>query len=189
MAKPVTKPTVVLFHGYAEIPEMYWMPWMHKRLEDAGYQVWAPSLPDPLRPDLKKWMKVTAAQARTWDDGTIIVAHSMGGVLALRLLETVVKRRVRAVILVSAPFASTLKFDWFLTFFGRPFDWAKIKARAKSFTVIQSANDPIVPADHALRHQERLGARLIMTKKDGHFLALRSPIIWRELEKVLAEVK
>lgn len=185
MAKPSAKANIVLFHGYAEIPEMYWLPWMHKRLEDAGHQVWAPALPDPLKPDLKKWLKATAAQAKTWDENTIVIGHSMGGVLAVRLLEKIVKRRVRAVILVATPFASTLKFDWFLTFFGRPFDWARIKSRAKAFTVIQSANDPIVPADHALRYVERLDARLVTTKKDGHFLALRSPIIWRELEKFL----
>lgn len=185
MAKPALKPiNVVLFHGYAEIPEMYWLPWVHKRLEDEGYQVWAPTLPDPLKPDLKKWIKATAAQAKKWDENTIVIGHSMGGVLALRLLETVVKRRVRAVILVSAPFASTLKFDWFMTFFGRPIDWAVTKTRAKSFVAIQSDNDPIVPADHAIRYQERLGARLVTTKSDGHFLGLRAPIIWRELEKL-----
>ena len=185
MAKVATKPNIVLLHGYAEIPEMYWLPWMHKRLEEAGYQVWAPSLPDPLKPNLKKWLKATTAQAKTWDANTIVVAHSMGGVLTMRLLETVVKRRLRAVILVSSPFASTLKFDWFLTFFGRPFDWTRIKSRAKAFTIIQSANDPIVPADHALRYVERLDARLVATKSDGHFLGLSAPLIWRELEKFL----
>jgi predicted alpha/beta hydrolase family esterase len=186
MAKPAAKPlNVVLFHGYAEMPELYWLPWVHKRLEDAGHQVWAPFLPNPLQPDLRKWIKATSAQAKNWDENTIIIGHSMGGVLALRLLETVVKRRVRAVILVGTPFASTLKLDWFMTFFGRPVDWATTKAHAKAFTVIQSDNDPIVPPDHAIRYQERLAARLVTTRRDGHFLGLKAPIIWRELEKFL----
>lgn len=168
---------VVLLHGYAETPDRAWFPWLHRRLEESGMRVWSPALPAPLRPDFRKWIKAVAGRARTWTPETVVIGHSLGAVLALRLLQTTVKERVRAVILAGAPFASTLNIKALTQFFEHPVDWHRVRDMAETFVVIHAKNDPLVPFDHALRYREALGAELVLAEAGGHYTGKTAPII------------
>jgi len=178
---------VVLLHGYAESPTKVWFPWLHEIVESRGVRVWAPVLPDPLKPDLEQWLKTVAKEAAGWSDRTVIVAHSLGGVLALRALEILVKRPVRAVITVGTPFAATMSVQTLIDFFGGPVDWSKVRRRAGKFVTIQSKNDPLVPYDHAFRYHEMLGSKVVLTEKDGHFIGKTGPVIAKELARLLGK--
>ncbi len=180
-----TVDNVIFLHGYAETPEKVWLPWIHKLVEDKGIRVWEARFPDPLRPSYKTWLRSVAARAKDWSPRTVIVGHSLGGVVALRLLEQSARRHVRAVITVSSPFAATLSIQALVDFFDRPIDWEKLRRRSDRFVTVHSKNDPLVPYDHARRYHEALGSKMVLTEKDGHFIGRRAEAVWEELRKLL----
>lgn len=183
MNRPVD--SVILLHGYAEGPTKAWFPWLHRLLEDRGIRIWVPQLPEPITPHYAKWMRATAKSAARWDERTVVIGHSIGGVLALRLLELTKGVRVRAMIGVGTPYAATVNVRAYTDFFDRRIDWPRLKAAAEDFVFIQSKNDPLVPHDHAFRYQEALGAKLVVTERDGHFTGKTAAAVIQALEKFL----
>lgn len=178
--KPIDKVTIL--HGYAMTPEKMWFPRLHAELERRGVGVAIPRLPDPLRPNYKKWMKAALPYARSWTPSTMVIAHSLGGVLALRLLEHVVKVRIGALVLVSPPFTATVNVKPLVEFFERPIDWSRVRDMARGIVIIQAKDDPLVPPDHAVRYAEMLQAERVSVAKGGHFTGKKFPL----LEKVIA---
>jgi hypothetical protein len=180
--------SVVLLHGYAETPDKVWFPWIHRRLEERQARVWAPHLPSPLKPELSAWLKAVMLQARLWKSDTIVVGHSLGGILALRVLASCPEVKVGAVITVSSPFAAMVPVRQLVDAFSRPIDWARLRRQAGAFIVIHSKNDQLVPFDHALRYGESLGAKVVLTEKDGHFIGRTAPAVWREVDRLLGGI-
>lgn len=176
---------IVILHGYAEGPNKVWIPWLHRELESRGCRVWAPALPDPLRPSYKRWLRTIAREAKKWGPDTIVVGHSIGGALALRALENCARRPVRGVILVGAPFSSIVSAQAMMDFFDRPIDWYDLRRKAGRVTVIHAKNDPFIPRDHALRYVEAFGAKFRLTPAGGHFIGRAAPVILREIEAMM----
>lgn len=58
------------------------------KLENKGYKVWAPNLPDSDHPILKDWLG-TIFSNKDWEfnNDSIILGHSSGATLMLRILE------------------------------------------------------------------------------------------------------
>jgi len=183
MPKPITR--VVLFHGYAGTPDRQWFPWLHAELEKLGVAVTTPAMPSPLHPRYKDWLKVAKPLAASWDDQTLIVAHSLGGVLALRALEKYAKRRVRGVILVSAPFTSLISVKQLVEFFEKPVDWPKLRLLVGAFAVLHAKDDPLVPFDHSLRYAEALGADIRVLPKGGHLNGRKLPLLLAAIKRHL----
>jgi uncharacterized protein len=177
--------TVVLFHGYAENPTKVWFPWLHSQLEELGIRIWSPILPDPLTPNFQKWFKAVKAGAEKWSPSTVVIGHSIGGVLALRALELCAEKPIRAMITVGSPFTATVSVQAYIDFFDRPIDWDKLRRSAGKFVTIHSKNDPLVPYDHAYRYKEALGSKLVMTEKDGHFIGKSADAVVQELARFL----
>lgn len=166
--KPID--SVVILHGFAESPQWIWYPWLKKNFLDFGIAVDAPQMPHPLRPHYEDWVGSMRERASHWGEGTMVIGHNLGGVLALRLLEQAVTKKIHTVALVSTPFAAGVHVDAYLHFFSHPIDWAKVRGMAANRILIQSKNDHIIPYDHALRYKEYLDAALLLSDSDGHFM-------------------
>ena len=175
MSKPVDH--VFMIHGYGVTPEKMWFPWLHAEIERKGVAVSVPALPDPYRPNFDTWLKFMTPFASKWTPRTLLVAHSIGGVLGLRLLERRTKVRLRAAIIVSSPFASTINVKPYVRFFERPIDWWAVRERAEEFTVMHAKDDPLVPYDHVLRYEEALGAKRFLLPNGGHFTGKKFPLL------------
>jgi hypothetical protein len=171
----------ILLHGYAESPDRVWFPWLHKELEDRGIRVTAPALPDPLRPNFQRWLRKITPIAKTMGGGTVLIGHSIGGVLGLRFLEKRLAKPIAGVITVGSPFASTINVELYTRFFDRQIDWWTLKGAAKRFVVIHAEDDPLVPFDHALRYREALEADLHLLKKGAHFTRKKAVPILKAL--------
>ncbi len=175
---------VTIIHGFGMTPEKMWFPWMHRKLEAAGFGVHTPALPDPLTPTYRKWMAAMKSAVQRWDENTYVIGHSIGGVVVLRALEHLAAKPVRGVMLIGSPFAAFPGVKEMETGFAMPIDWARLKAMAGAYTVIHSKDDLLAPYDHALRYQEALGARLVTAEKDGHFIGKTAPLVWDEFSKM-----
>ena len=128
---------VLIFHGTAGNPKGNWFPWLKEQLESRGYKVQIPALPHTSEPDDEEQVQFVIKNCKL-DKNTVMIGHSFGGVVALRLLEKGIK--VNRVVLMCTPFSGK-----FLDKKSRPsvtkacqkgFDFSKIKANAKSFVLL-----------------------------------------------------
>ena len=174
---------ITILHGYGVTPEKMWFPWIHRALEDRGYAVKVPHLPDSLRPDYRKWHDAAVLLARNWDKGSLVIGHSVGGAFALRMIEREAKKPIAGLVLVSAPFTATFNVKPYVRFFAQPMDWPHVRGLTRKVSVIHAKDDPLVPYDHAVRYGEALGADVALTAKGGHFVGKTCPPLLRALKK------
>lgn len=183
MPKSVTDVTVI--HGYGVRPESMWFPWLRQDLERRGLDVLIPRLPDPFRPNFEKWMAAAAPAVRLWTRSTLVVAHSFGGALAVRLLEKEAEHKVAAVVLVAPLFTSTINIEPLVRVFARQIDWRRVRDFGRRFHILQAKDDPLVPYDHAFRYAEALGGELTLLKKGGHFTGKTCPPLMKIIKPLL----
>lgn len=155
----------IIFHGPGETPNSFWYPYVRRGLEERGYSVWVPQLPDTDNPDIAKWLPLVLEQGK-FTERTVLIGHSAGAPLILSVLERT-EVEIRQAILV-AGFSSALPS-------GKPpilqdnYDWNGIRQHAKKFVFINSDNDPWGCDDKQGRVMfDHLGGMLIIKHGDGH---------------------
>jgi predicted alpha/beta-fold hydrolase len=76
----------VILHGRRGSSQQNFVPWLKLELEKLGYEVEAPDMPNSDNPNDVEQMEFVKNNCKI-DETTCVVAHSFGGVVALRLLE------------------------------------------------------------------------------------------------------
>ncbi len=79
------KPRYVLIHGYKGSPAQDFFPWLKAEFERQGHEVQAPALPDPEDPKESEQVEYILKNCKL-DGNTVIVAHSLGCVSAMKAL-------------------------------------------------------------------------------------------------------
>jgi len=161
-----------LIHGWDGYPEEGWRPWLKQKLEEQGFDVTVPAMPDTARPEMNAWVEHLKSVVGQVDDQCYFVGHSLGCITILRYLEQLhPEEKVGGVVLV-AGFASNLGYEQLESFFpgsGRV-DWEKIKSHSTKFVAIHSDNDPYVSTHYGSEiFQSRLGAEYILEHDKKHF--------------------
>ena len=91
--------------------------------------------------------------------------------------------------ILAAPFYKMIGNEYFdnlnKTFIEHPFDWGKIKGKAKQFVVLAGDNDPYVPVEQTKFIAEKLGADFKLIKNGGH---LNASAGFLKFEEVLREI-
>jgi len=105
---------------------------------------------------------------------SIIVGHSAGATLILRILEHLPEGvRINKAILVAGVVELGTKPEFLQykrSLVENPFDWGKIKKSAKEFCFVCSDNDPYqCGADQGKIMQEHLGGKLVVKRGEAHF--------------------
>lgn len=180
------KKRVFIIHGWEATPESNWFPWLKKELENQGFDVCAPVMPDTNNPDLSKWLSYLQKLAKNPNKNTYFVGHSLGVITILRYLEKLPAGvKIGGAILV-AGFPEPIGYEELNSFFTTPLDYKKIKNSANKFIAIYSDNDPYVPLKNGEILKNKLGAELIILPNSGHLNAgdgyFRLPIV---LEKII----
>lgn len=154
----------LILHAWYNNPENHWYPWLEKELEKKGYTVDVPELPtmNTALPDLTQQLEV-AEKYITKE--TIVIGHSLGALLAMRLAE---KYSYKKMILVAGWDFNDLTAEHHL-FWKTPMNHAAIKKHVKGIYVISSDNDPYITAVTAEDMSKRLGGKFILIKGAGHF--------------------
>ena len=171
----------LILHGAGNDHTGNWFPWLKAKLEKNGYKVWVPDLPDSEQPDKKKWLDTVFANKKwVFNDESVIIGHSAGATLILRILEQLPKEtKINKAILVSGP-CNMGKMPQFCVYkkglVGDPFNWSKIKGSCNKFYLIYSDKDPYdCGVDQGKMIQENIGGELIIKNGEGHFNLERGP--------------
>lgn len=163
-------------HGWGGSPNNDWMPWVTKELENKGYEVSTPLMPDTDNPQIEAWVsKLTelVGETRVTD---IFIGHSIGCQTILRFLEKLPSnKKVGKVILVAPWFELTnLENDemWQIAdpWLESQIDFSRIVGKANSFVTFFSDNDGWVPININMKlFKERLNPEVIVLNNKGHF--------------------
>jgi len=175
-------------HGYKSGADRPRNHWYRENLEALGHTVIIPELPNSSNP--REEEQVTAAlEATEWDENTIVVGHSLGGIVALKALMKHGKNIAGLVLIAPAmdpesareatglpdagkkPFHRT--FDWNI-------DFSLIRSLTKYRTVLLDVQETH-RANYLRKLAQKLDARLVETKAaKEHFTADKEPdvLMW-----------
>ena len=82
---------VIVLHGAHGAPDTNWFPWLHGTLDAEGIEVLRPRFPTPEGQSLEAWLDTyDRAVEPLAPSPTILVGHSLGAALALRVVERAV---------------------------------------------------------------------------------------------------
>ncbi len=166
----------LILHGAENNSQGNWFPWLKQKLESKDYIVWSPDLPNAEEPKQEHWLE-TIFSNKEWEfnDESVIVGHSAGATLILRILENLPDGvQINIAILVAGPVKIGEKnpefFQYKRDLTKNQFIWEKIKKSAKSFYFIYSDNDPYECGhENGEIMQEHLGGNLIIKSGEAHF--------------------
>ncbi len=168
---------VFIIHGWDGYPEEGIFPWLKKELQDRGFVVFNPAMPEPLRPQIETWVGFLKEQIGNPDEKTFLFGHSIGAQTILRYLESLPEdsKIGGAVFLAGWTHLTGEAYEtdedaeiakpWLET----PLNWEKIKLRVKKFIAIFSDNDHLVPISETKVFEENLGAKIVIEKNKEHF--------------------
>lgn len=118
----------------------------------------APALPTPDDPDPAAWEEAVRAEIVGQEGPVVLVGHSLGGSVALRVLargDPSWPAAVRGVVTIAAPCWDARDPDWPVVGFGLPPDVAGALAPLETL-LLHGTADELVPPDHADRLRSRL---------------------------------
>lgn len=176
----------LILHGTNGNSKANWFDWLKTELEKQQWLIWMPNLPQADKPNIQRYNDFIF-QNKNWEfnSESIIVGHSSGAVAILGLLQALPEgTNVDTCYLVGA-FRNDLKWDSLKDLFITPFNFEKIKTRAKHFVFIHSDNDPYCPLEHAQYLSEKLGGELIIRPGQKHFSVSTMGDIYRKFPFLL----
>ena len=156
----------IILHGTKDLNTDFWFPYIREKLEEKGYEVWLPQLPNSEVPNLRDWLTFVLENG-TFSEETILIGHSAGAQLILSILEKL-EKPVKQAIVVSG-FAKALRATPENEKNTEDFNWKKIKGKALDLIFINSDNDPWTCDDKQGRIMlDYLGGTLIIPSGEGH---------------------
>lgn len=172
MSHGQTELRVVVLHGAHGGPDTNWFPWLHAELGGAGIEVLRPRFPTPRGQSLEAWLEAyDRAVALLASAPTILVGHSLGATMALRLVERAAEPF--SGLFLAAGFIGALGLPDYdsinASFFAKPFDWEGIAERKGSACGCWAGDDdPYVPLSRSQDLADHLGVPLQIVLSGGH---------------------
>ena len=164
----------IIVHGWSDTPEGSWFPWLKRKLEEKGFRVDVPEMPDTNIPKIDAWVKKLEETIGKPDKDTFLVGHSIGCQAIMRYLEKA-NAKVGGILFVAGWF--TLKGlgkeeqivvkPWLET----QINTDQVRNSAGKTIAIFCDNDPYVPITNAETFKKRLGCETITVTGKGHFTA------------------
>ncbi len=169
---------VILIHGWGGSPKKDWFPWAKRTLEEKGFEVLAPEMPDTNYPKIIPWVNKTKETVGKTRPNDIFVGHSIGCQAVERYLQTLPEETKLDKVILIAPWIvlteetftemgedKSVIGEWYK----EPINYKKIRKMA-SWTAAFSDNDPFVNyEDNYKVYKEKLGAKIIVKNNQEHF--------------------
>ena len=163
----------LIIHGWESNSSEHWYQAEKEALEEMGYQVVVPDMPNSAKPVLSEWLGVV--NNFNPDLESVLIGHSLGVPTILRYLE-ISKLSINKAILL-AGFAKDLGMEELKGFVKAPFDWDRIKKNANDFIVINQKLDPWVPFEVGQELAKNLGVEITVAPGDNHFDTMELDLI------------
>lgn len=161
---------IIILHGWGESPNLYWFPYIKRHMEELGWSVSIPELPDTDNPQLLPWLE--RALQEQYDKDTVLIGHSMGCPLILSILERI-QVPIAQAYLVAGFYAPLPTDQGSNPMLQAAYDWTRIRHSCGEFFFINSDNDPWSCDDRQARRTfERLKGILIVPHGEGHMGSL-----------------
>lgn len=170
----MTKRAAIL-HGTDGSPtDLKWQMWLKDQLENSGYEVYFPQLPDCHTPDLETYDKFL--QNSNWNfEDNLLIGHSSGATTALHLLGQNWFPKIRATALIGTFLNEKLmeNASWheagqFDKLFVETFEPEKIKPKSDKFYFVHGDDDPYCDYDDARKLCNELGGKFLTLPGGGH---------------------
>ncbi len=165
------KPNFVLLQGYKGGADRNFIPWLKERLEASGFSVQTPELPQ--RDNPREQEQVTyVLETVKMDENTVVVGHSLGAVIALKVLEQL-SHGIEKLVLVGG-FAQPSFKDGvnrpYSTHFTWEYDWSSIQSKVREISILHDENDPVISDEQSKKLADNLGVPVQRVKaKEPHF--------------------
>ncbi len=173
-----SKANFVLLHGFKGTSDGVFFPWLKSELEKRGFKVQAPNLPNPENPTEEGQVNFVLNNCEI-DENTIIFGHSLGCVVAMKVVEKL-PHKIKGLVLAGGfstpefkdkerPFHNTFNWD---------FKYEKIKSQTSFIKILSDPTDTAVRVEQGERLKQNLGG--LLWKKNGelpHYTALQEPVI------------
>lgn len=159
----------VIVHCWSGYPKYCWYQSVKKELEEKGFEVSVPVMPDTDKPKLSLWLPKLKEIIGEPDEDLYLIGHSIGVITIIRYLETLEENQKIGGAVFAAGFTDDLGISEIKNFFETDIDFKKIKKRCKKFSVILSDNDPYVAIKYGKIFEEKLVADVKILHNMGHF--------------------
>ena len=182
----------IILHGTDATPEESWRPWLKKKLEAEGYEVWVPALPENHTPNREVYGEFLFGQGWDFTDN-LVIGHSSGAVEVLNLLMDGRCPKVTMAVMVGA-WAGGLPNSYeegnpqFINLFPKEgFDFEVIKNKAERLAFFHGDNDPYCPLEQAQYLAKNLDASLTVIPSGGHLGSALTefPELWNAIQQSL----
>ena len=168
---------VFIIHGWGGNPREGWFPWLKNELQDKGFTVFVPAMPETDNPQIPVWVSHLSGLVGNPDGHTYFVGHSIGCQTVLRYLETIDSKAGGCVFVagwfnllpqgIPTDAEKAVAKPWLET----PIDFEKVKQNTGRIVAIFSDNDDCVPISDEKLFKERLNAETYVEHLKGHFSA------------------
>lgn len=167
----------VIIHGYASGPEKHFIPWLTERLRARGHEVEVPKLPSAEDPNISEQIKYVQENV-SFDERTIVIAHSLGGPVALKALEGT-QTKIHKLVLAGGFIDTEINTDrGYFDSFDWSFDFETIREHVNDIVIIRDEHDDAIPAEQADKIHRKLGAMIVDTEaQKPHFRADTEPAV------------
>ncbi len=163
----------IIIHGTKGSPQGNWFPWLSNELQSLQVETQVPEMPRPENQSLESWLEAFKKQCGEPGQGTILIGHSIGAILVLRLLEKI-HFPILCTVLVSAPYGDIGIPEYDLlnsSFFSKPFNWLSIRKHGGYIKFFMGDNDPYVPQKQLFDIAQALEVTPKIINNGGHLNA------------------
>jgi predicted alpha/beta hydrolase family esterase len=158
----------LLIHGTGGSGPEHWQSWLAERLRARGEEVAFPTLPDPDKPRLDRWLAALRAElARLPLEQTTVVCHSLGSLLWLHYAAGRPREAVARVLLVAPP-QPDVDAPESPGFRPTPLDRKGAVEAARETLLVCSLDDPWCPPETSRRIGETIEAPISWLEQAKH---------------------
>ncbi|MFA6296403.1 MAG: leucine--tRNA ligase [Patescibacteria group bacterium] len=176
------KPKIILVHGIYGHSKENWFPWFKQEMENRGYEVLIPDLPNNEHPKMNEWISALEKLPIKKDDQIYLIGHSLGAPAACQFaLKN--KLNIEKLILVAPTGNSQGELNWnnlknagcddealaiIKEFNELNIGLDELSKLVKEKVIYLSDNDPYIPLE-VKKDYEVLNAKVSVFKNKGHF--------------------
>ncbi len=173
------KETIVIIHGTGSNGKANWYDWLATKLRELGHQVIVPDMPDSKQPDREQWLTALETLKNAFDEHTILIGHSLGGIAAMYFLASR-KKKIKKLILV-APTSTEMDWTefqkqhpdnpaaWQRKFHEAELRYADVQKNTEKISYYYSDNDAYIPAEIPEWYKKKLRGDYHLLPGRNHF--------------------